>query len=264
MSRLLVALRGGRLQTEIAPLVGMNQAKVSRLERGQGPPLSPEEAGMYATALGGSEEQKARLVELAEVKTAVHSVPRAVVLRNQSVIQGRIRDYVRAADVIRSWTSDAIPAAVQTREWTEAMLAGEGAADPGDDWWIARSEHIALLDDPERRWYILLAEGALRWIVGTRAVQAAQVRHIAELSQRDHVEIGILDLATPKPFVASYGFHIYGDRAAELGSELGPAFVEHHDDLAYLGARFDLLWSHASHGDDARSLLGRIARTLGR
>ncbi len=132
MSRLLVALRGRRRQADILPLVGMTQAKISRLERGEGPPLEPAAAKAYAVALGATDKQTARLVELAEIKTAVHAVPRSVVLRNAHVVQARIRDYVRGSDVVRSWTTDAIPGALQTREWTEAVLAGDGEGDPGE------------------------------------------------------------------------------------------------------------------------------------
>lgn len=267
MSRLLVALRGRRRQADILPLVGMTQAKISRLERGEGPPLEPAAAKAYAVALGATDKQTARLVELAEIKTAVHAVPRSVVLRNAHVVQGRIRDYVRGSDVVRSWTTDAIPGALQTREWTEAVLAGDGEGDPGEEWWAPRREHLALLNDPRRRWYFLLSEGALRWIVGSRQVQAAQIRHIMELSERDHIHVAVMDLATPKPFPAAYGFHVYGDAAAEVATELGASFVERADDLAYLTGRFELLWSHAVSGPnsaDARGLLGRITRTLGR
>lgn len=267
MSRLLVALRGRRRQADILALVGMTQAKVSRLERGEGPPLDPDAAKAYAVALGADPDQVARVVELAEMKTAVHSAPRAVVLRNAHVVQGRIRDYVKASDVVRSWTTDAIPGALQIRAWTEAMLAGDGEGDPGPEWWAPRLEHVALLDDPDRSWYFLLSEGALRWMVGSRQVQAAQVRHIIEMSERDHIHVAVMDLATPKPFIASYGFHLYGDTAAELDTEFGPSFVDRADDLAYLRGRFDQLWGRAvygGNGDDARSLLERIVRTLGR
>lgn len=264
MPRLLVAIRGDRRQIDLAPVVGLTQAKLSRLEKGEGPPLDAEAAAAFAEAAGATPEQTARLVELADINTSTHRVPRAVMLRNAHVVQGRIRDYVRASDHVWSWTSDAVPAVLQTREWTEAMLAGEDEGDPGPEWWAAREEHVQLLTEPDRRWRLLLAEGALRWIVGTRAVQAALIEHITEVSQLDHVEVGLLDLASPKPFVASYGFHLYGRQAVEVASDLGAAFTTHPDDLEYFRTRFDRLWAHAQHGDQARELLGRTARTMRR
>lgn len=264
MPRLIVAIRGDRRQVDFARLVGLTQSKLSRLEKGEGPPLDPAAAAAFAAAAGATQAQTARLVELAQLNTATHQIPRAVVLRNAHVVQGRIRDYVRAASYVWSWTSDAVPAVLQTREWTEAMLAGDGEGDPGPEWWAAREDHLALLADTARPWRLLLAEGALRWIVGTRAVQASLVEHIADVSTLDHVAIGVIDLVTPKPFIASYGFHLYGDHAAEVASDLGAAFTTHADDLAYLRSRFDQLWAHAHQGDDARALLARIARAIRR
>jgi transcriptional regulator with XRE-family HTH domain len=265
MSRLLIAIRGRhRNQTDAAALVGLSQVRVSRLERGEGPPLNPDEAAAYAAALGATAEQTARLVELARVKTAEHSVPRAVMLRNAVTIQRRIRDYMAASDVIRSWHTDTIPGVLQTRAWAEAMRVGESDEPPPPEWWVEREAQAALLDDPARTWHILLAESALRWIVGSREIQARQIRHIAELSNRPHLRIGVVDLRSPKPLTAAYGFQVYGDRAAEVASDLGATFPEHPGDVAYLLDRHARLAELAVYDDDARALLERIARTLGR
>lgn len=267
LPRLLVAIRGNRRQVDFAQLVGVTQAKLSRLEQGHGPPLDPEAAAAYAAAAGATPEQAARLVELAEVSTATHyaHMGRAVVLRNVHVIQGRIRDYVAAASYVWTWSPHGIPGVLQTRAWTEAMLAGDDdGSDPGPEWWARREERTALLDDPARSWRILLFEGALRWIVDSRAVQAELVEHIAEISTREHIEIAVVDQASPKPLAAPDAFQIYGERAAEVSGALGPAYVEDPADLAVLRGIFERLWAQAHHGDDARALLARIARAIRR
>jgi len=207
----------------------------------------------------------ARLVELAEAATATHQVRRAVVLCNAHVTQGRIRDYVAGAGYVWSWTPTAVPGVLQTRAWTEAMLTGDDdGSDPGADWWAPREQRIALLDDTARSWRFLLYEGGLRWMVGFRAVQAAVVEHIADVSTREHVEVGVIDQAGAKRLVAPETFHIYGERAAELDGTLGPAFVEDPTYLASLHTTFERLWAQAHHGDAARALLARIARAVRR
>lgn len=186
-------------------------------------------------------------------------------LRNAHVTQARIRDYMSAARFVWSWTPNAVPGELQTRAWTEAMLAGDDdGTDPGPEWWAPREERIALLDDTNRRWRFLLTEGGLRWIVGSRTVQAAVVEHIAKISERDHIEVGVIDQTTPKPLVALDTFHVYGDRAAEADGALGPAFIEDSDDIAALRGVYEQLWAQAQHGDDARALLVRIARAIRR
>jgi transcriptional regulator with XRE-family HTH domain len=69
LSRLLIALRGHRSQTEVAELAGLTQAKVSRAERGRFP-MPVDDARSYAATLGASTEQLARVGELAEAKIA--------------------------------------------------------------------------------------------------------------------------------------------------------------------------------------------------
>lgn len=265
MPRLLITIRGNRRQVDFARLVGLTQAKLSRLEKGEGPPLNPQAAAAYAAAAGATPEQAARLVELAEASTATHQMRRAVVLRNAHVTQSRIRDHIAAAGYVWSWTPTAVPGVLQTRAWTEAMLAGDDdGGDPGPDWWAPREQRIAMLDDTARSWRFLLYEGGLRWLIGSRAVQAAVVDHIADVSTREHVEVGVIDQASPKRLVAPETFHIYGERAAELDGTLGPAFVEDAGDLASLRGLFEQLWAHAYQGDDARALLARIARAIRR
>ncbi len=264
MSRLLIAIRGERLQSEAAALTGLTQAKVSRAERGSGPPFSPEEAEAYAAALSAAPEQRARLIELAEVKTAAHVTTRSVLVRSAAAIQGRIHDLEERARTLRSWVPDSIPGMLQSRTYTEAMIVGEGVGDPGAEWWAARNARVALLDDPTREWHEIMSEAALRWVFGSRAATAAEVEHILELSERPNVHVSIIDLATPKPFLMPRGFHLYGDTTAEVATDVGTAFVEAPEDVAHFVGLFELLHKHALHGDDARKLLDGIARSLRR
>lgn len=264
MSRLLITIRGRRNQTQAAALAGLTQVRVSRLERGEGPPLTLEEARDYAHALGATVDQAVRLIDLAEERAENPPPPRAVILTNAPAIQRRIREHLTAADVVRNWTTDTIPGFLQTPEWTRAMQAGEGEGDMGEEWHAERQGQAALLDDPDRHWHVLVSEAALRWIVGSRAAQARQIRHIAELSRRPNLRLGVIDLATPKPFTAAYGFQIFGTTVAEVDTDLGATFRNHPPDVAYYLERFERLAEIAVYDDEARALLERIARTLGR
>jgi transcriptional regulator with XRE-family HTH domain len=263
MPRLLVEIRRGRRQVDFAATVGLTQSKLSQLEQGKGPPLSPEAAAAYAAAAGATPEQAGRLVELATVSTSTHQVRRAVVLRNAHVTQSRIHDYVEAAGYVWSWVPLGVPGELQTRAWTEAMLAGDDdGSDPGPAWWASREARIALLDDPGRRWRFLLTEAGLRWVVGSRSVHAALIEHIAEVGLRPHVEIAVIDQARPKPMIAPDRFHIYGEHAGEVDGALGAAFVVDPDDLDALRGSYERLWSHALQGEAARALLGRLSRAV--
>ena len=270
MSRLLIAIRGDRRQQDLAALAGTTQRKVSRLERGEPPPLDAVRARAYGEAAGATPAQIERLVELANVATAGHMHRRAVLLRSGAVIQARIRDYVAAAAEVWTWTSDGIPAALQTPAWTRAMLAGDGVDEPDDgDWWRTRRQHVALLDDRGRRWRVLLFEGSLRWQLGSPADQASQVRHITQVSEEfPHVDVGVLTLDSPKPAAAAYGFVLYlggpGGDVGETASDIGTHFATADVDVGFLRERFEQLWSAAATGAAGRQELERIARLVGR
>jgi Domain of unknown function (DUF5753) len=269
MSRLLIAIRGNRLQAEVAALAGLTQVKVSRAERGSGPPFTPAEAAAYADALHTnahpvSDEQRARLIELAEAKTAAHVTTRSVLVRSAAAIQGRIRDLEERASVLRSWVPDSIPGILQTRAYTDAMIVAEGVDDPGPEWWAARAARLALLEDPSREWHEIISEAAVRWVFGSPAATAAEIEHLIELSYRPNVHLSVVDLGTPKPFLMPRGFHLYDDMTGEVATDVGTAFIDTADDIAHFMRQFQTLSDHAVHGEKARTLLGDIARPLRR
>lgn len=265
MSRLLVEIRGDRRQEEAAALAGITQIRVSRAERGQGAPFTPDEAEAYARALGVDDEQIiVRLVELAEARAAAHITSRQVLVRSAASIQARIRDLEAGSTLLRSWAPDGPPGALQTGSWTQAMLDGEGVSDPGGDWWAARRARVALLDEPDRTWHVIVAESGLRWAVGSRQVAADQIEHLAALSARPNVRVGVIDQTSPKPMVMPRGFHLYDDRVAEVATVVGTAFPDEPGDLAYFAELFGRLDALAVYDDAAREVLERIARSVRR
>ena len=260
MGRLLVMVRGEHSQIEAAALSGLTQPRISALEHGRGRPLDAAAASAYAAALGAPPALTRELVEASQVKAAAHAVPRTVILRNATVIQERIRDYVAAAEQVLTWSTDLIPGELQTPDWTRAMLAGEGEGDPGEEWWTARRDRVKLLGEPGRRWRYLLSEGALAWKLHDRTVANAQLRHLVALSRRPNVEIGVADLARPKRMVAAYGFHLYDPAAVEIPTDVGSSFRTDPDELEYFRRRYDMLHGECLHDDDARALIEKIAR----
>jgi hypothetical protein len=262
MSRLLIAIRGDRIQTEAAALTGLTQKKVSLSERGSGPPFTPAEAAAYAEALSATDEQRDRLVELAEVKSSAHITNRSVLVRSAAAIQARIRDLEEDSAVLRSWVPDAIPGLLQSRDYTDAMIAAEGVGDPGDDWWAARNARLALLDDPEREWHGIVSESALRWPFVSRAAAAREIRQILKLSARPNIHLSVIDVETPKPFLMPREFHVYDDATVEVATDVGTAFLKSSDDLTHFMGVFGMLHEHALHGDEARTLLDRTAHSL--
>ena len=76
--------------------------------------------------------------------------------------------------------------------------------------------------DTDRRFILLHTEGALRWHVGSPAIMGAQLDHLAELTGRPHVELGIIPWDRPLTMHARYAFHLYDTRTVIVGTESGP------------------------------------------
>jgi hypothetical protein len=243
-------------------LAGITQPQVSRAEHSQGAPWTRDQAAAYAAALGATEVQTARLVELAAARSDSHITSRNVLVRSAAAIQARIRDLEAAAVELRSWVPDAVPGVLQTEAWTRAILDGDGEGDPGPEWWEARRARVALLDDPGRVWLEVVSEAALRWVVGTRQIAADQVQHLIDLSTRPNVRLGVIDLGTPKSFPMPRGFHLYDRRTVEAATDIGTAFVDEPADVEHYWRLFDRVWGVAVFDDEARGLLARIARSV--
>lgn len=255
MPRLLVEIRGDRTQTEAARLSGLTQTRISRAESGKFP-FDEETAEAYARALGATPAQIRRLVALAATHRAENITGRKQLIRSGHVIQRRIAELEQQTHLLRSWVLDVVPGLAQTPDYTRALL-GE---DPGERWWAARRERLAVLDTPNREIHLIMSEAVLRWGIGSSAIMAAQVAHLAELAGRSTIRLGIVPLDTVHRIPPPRDFTIFGDATAMVATDVGTTFISEPDDVAYFVTTHADLAALASYGDSARELLDRAAR----
>lgn len=255
LSRLLIELRGARTQHEAADLGGISQSKVTRAERGKNP-LPTDEAVAYAAALGADPAQLARVEDLSKARHEENLRGRATLIRIAAAIQERIGRLEDDASEIRCWDPEVVTGVAQTTGYTAAMVAGVGVPDPGRDWWAARRARAQLVHEPGRVWHLVMSEAVLGWTLGDRRVMADQMRHLIELSYLPTVRLGIVELATPKTFVAPAAIMLFDEHTATAATEVGTSFLEAPDpDVATLRGMFDQVADAAVYGDDARRVL---------
>lgn len=255
MPRLLVAIRGDRTQSEAAQLSGLTQSKISRAEAGKFP-FDEETAAAYARALGAEPAQIRRLVALAAAHGAENMTGRKQLIRSAHVIQRRLASLEQQTRLLRSWVLDVVPGLAQTADYTRALL-GE---DPGERWWAARRERLAVVDTLDRELHLLMSEAVLRWGIGSAEIMAAQVAHLAELAGRTTIRLGIVPLDTIHPIAAPRDFSIFGQATAMVATDVGTTFISEPDDIAEFGSAHAELSGLAAYGDDARRLLDRAAQ----
>ena len=248
----MLEIRGSVRQADAGALIGLNQMRISRAEQGTYT-LSPDEAEAYTRALGATPQQRRELVALCEAARANTITGRARLVRRAATIQEKTRDLEAQSTIIRSWQPEIIPGLLQTWEYTLAVI--ERRPDPA--WTLAREERLALLDNPDRQFHQLISEATLRWVLGSPVVMAEQLAHLITLSRRTNITIGVLAFGSPAPVPPS-AFHLYGDRAAETGTDVGTTFLDERPDLEMYRNLFDRLDQNAMYGDDLRALLARL------
>lgn len=105
------------------------------------------------------------------------------------------------ATAITEWEMRGVPGLLQTRAYAQAMVRACRPFDPEPD--LARTidnrmERQAILDrnDPPNLW-VLLAEGALRQVIGGPAVMRTQLDHLIELVDAPKCVLQVLPYTAP-------------------------------------------------------------------
>ena len=209
LSRTLRALRAAaRLtQTEAGQRAGIGQHAVSRLERGLYRP-SGDEAAALAMAYGAPTEDQERVCRLAE-ELKSETVPARVVLsRGVGARQQRIGRIEADSRLLRGFQPSMVFGLLQTQAYIRTVFtpANDLSEEEAERAVAGRLERQRVLADSNKRFTLVQAEGALRWQVGSAALMAEQLEHMADVATRyDHVRIGVVPWTTPAPRPALHG-----------------------------------------------------------
>lgn len=179
--------------------------------------------------------------------------------------------YEAAATDIRVYGVELVDGLMQTEDYARAVaLANQPDASVRDlDGYVAvrRGRQARLVGDDPPRLHVVLNEAALRRLVGGSEVMRAQIEHIADLSELDHVTVQALPFAVgahpamTAPFTL-LGFDIEEMATVYLENGRGAVYVDDRPDLDRYGWMFDQLAALALTPDKTRELLIRLASDL--
>lgn len=227
-----------------------SQSKVSRTLNGR-VAADPDFVDRLCALLGTTDEERKELVDLAhEVRKGNR---RLVLGRDEAAAQTRIGKFERESQLIRAFTLSAVPGELQTEPYLRAIFNSEAGV-------RQRLLNQAILDDEhsERRFRLLLAEGALGWAPIAPPDMAEQIDHIAASLDRRNVEIGIIPWGRPVPVLPLHAWHLFDSRLVVTGGATYALDLSEPDDVAAYVAMTDQLEQAAVYGDEARAIL-RIA-----
>ncbi|MBU2670643.1 helix-turn-helix domain-containing protein [Actinoplanes bogorensis] len=204
----------------LGELVNMSQAKISRLETGASP-ADPQDVRLIAEALDLSPDEVDRLVGLAERSDEVGTdwQPMAPNLSSQQNFVRRLEAPIRE---MRIFQPAVVVGLLQTSEYARAILSAfrtELDDDKIADSALAVSEAVAVriqrsqaLDDPNRRFDIIMSETVLAHQVCGPTDMLGQINRLREVAQQPNVTIRLVPENALWPFPPLHGFELMDDR----------------------------------------------------
>ena len=259
LGRSLYAARraAGLGQVEAARRAKTSQNKVSRVENGKGL-LTEAEAAALLAVYGVHDEERRRIMTLVQTARAGHIDSRVILQRGAHHFQERVRQLDEQSRLVRSFAPTAVLGILQTRAYAHVVFTQRMTEEQAAPAIASRIQRHRTLDDPDRHWILLQAEGALRWNLGGSAVMVEQIERIATAIDRPNVRLGIIPWHASARVLPLHGFHLYDHRAVVVGTRSGTAIMGERDVPDY-EALFGELQHLAVFDNDARELLGRIA-----
>jgi len=167
-------------------------------------------------------------------------------------------EHEQQAATLRIWQPCVLSGLLQTEAYARAILAvNPGVTDEQvSERLAARLARQAILtrDDPPAVWF-LMDEAALRRCVGSPAVMAAQLAHLAGVARLPNVTIQVVpDIAHP----GVLGGFAVAERAAYVETAVAGQVFEESEILAGLITSFDTLRNEAFRGSESLTLIERM------
>ncbi|WP_245665622.1 DUF5753 domain-containing protein [Nocardia sienata] len=182
-----------------------------------------------------------------------------------------------AATKVISYQPDLVPGLLQTANYARALARERRPEDIPEEQdrrvqlKMQRQKIITRRTQPVTL-EVVVGEAALRRVVGGRSVMAAQLRHLADMSTRDNIRLGMLPfeagfpggVSMPPFVVLQFGESAPGEPLEPpvvfLEGVVGNMYIEDAEDVASFLRTYDLIEDRA-HGDtDSRQWLRNMAR----
>ncbi|AYF75669.1 XRE family transcriptional regulator [Nocardia yunnanensis] len=266
--------RAGYTQTKAAQLLEMGASSLGRLEKGENSRIKTRDIQAACDLYGVPTDLAAALVGLAKqanVKNWWHQYG-DLIPKDFDVYVG----LEAAASKIITYQPDLIPGLLQIADY-DRVLAERWTDDTDEERErrvqlkmqrqkiITRKTQPVTLD-------VVVGEAALRRIAGSRTIMANQLRHLADRSTQDNVELRVLRSVAGFPggismlplVVLQFGESAPGEPVEPpvvfLEGVVGNMYIEDADDVASFLRSYDRIRNASLDSSESRQLLRHIAR----
>ncbi|HUB93325.1 MAG TPA: Scr1 family TA system antitoxin-like transcriptional regulator [Verrucomicrobiae bacterium] len=244
---------------QLGRMVGMSQAKISRIETGAIGAARSTDIEAILNILNASQTIRQQFALISERGDSVQ-------IHRFATLQFRFEQTYRReqeSKSIRMYVVGGIPALLQTlayrRELLQQLLAAKDLARALKT--ITRRQD--LLFEPSRRFHFIMPETVLYTRIAHKAVQYAQLDRIGRLLDLHTVAIGIVPMETGLSPLDNCTFGLYDDRFLMRAITDGEIYTEDPTIIAAHHRLFSELERKADYGHAAQTLIEKAQRYFG-
>ncbi|MFF2700247.1 helix-turn-helix domain-containing protein [Streptomyces cyaneofuscatus] len=250
----------GRLTgPQLAERLGWPHSKIYKLENGR-QTATAADLQAWAKATGQPDAASELRSRLDGLESHVRSWRRQLATGHRPVQDAITVEHARTA-TLYIWENCLIPGMVQTPDYARAVFTRHAQLmrSPKDteEAVRVRVRRQEALYDSGKRHRILMWEGALRALVCSPAVLAAQLDRLASLTGLDTVELGIVPFTAPLKIHPSNGFWIYDDRLVIAEDWHAELWIDDTDSIAVYQRTWNLLRESAVFGTEAQRVISQ-------
>jgi transcriptional regulator with XRE-family HTH domain len=244
-----------------AHLADMSQPKISRIERGEVVP-DPRDVELLCRIYGATPGQTAKLTDLADTLhrtvEGAHAILRGGAWRKQQ----QIADVQAKAKHIGVYQPVLIAGLAQSPRYARTVYALTLDGTKLERSLDALYTRQRVLDDASKHVTFILTEAAIRLRLCDDEVMVEQIDHLLQLSNRRHIDIGVIPLNRRVHEVPLTGFTLYDSQLVTVGMETATATLTSRADIEHYQRLFDLMKQATDIGEPSRLLLNTIRRAF--
>ncbi|MFF3571007.1 helix-turn-helix domain-containing protein [Nocardia jiangxiensis] len=267
--------RAGYTQVKAAQLLEMGATSLNRLEKGETGRIKnmviQAICDLYSVPPDLAEAFKG-LAQQANVKSWWHQYG-DLIPKNFDVYVG----LETAATQIITYQPDLIPGLLQTADYNRSLVQLIWPDETVEQWEQrvqikTQRQRIVTRKTQPVKLDVVIGEAALHRVAGSRAIMAAQLRHLADIGARDNVSVRVLPFeagfpdgaAMPPYVILSFGQDQGGAHVEPpvvfLEGVVGDMYLEKEDDVLHYYRRHESIEAAALDETTSRVLLRRVAK----
>jgi transcriptional regulator with XRE-family HTH domain len=240
----------------LAALAGWDSSKVSKIEYGRQAP-SAEDIRVWCHACRATDQTDDLVITARDIE-AMYVEWRRRLRTGTRARQEKSRTLEAETQLMRWYEPVLVPGLLHTAEYATAVLQRVAAfyeiPDDTDAGVSARMERQQILYKRGHSFHFVMAQQALRTMVGSPEVMAGQLDRLLSIMSMARIRFGILPDQAPYT-VPSNQFIMFDDRLVHVEAVSAELTITQPREIALYARAFSALAGQAAYGTRARSLI---------